>query len=52
MLAGIPVKAELVRELAERVDEPTAGYLLFALEAGRSVVALTNRGSGTHLARA
>jgi hypothetical protein len=41
MLAGIPVTAELVRELAARVEEPTAGYLLFALEAGRSIFALT-----------
>jgi hypothetical protein len=41
MLAGIPVTAELVRELAARVDEPTAGYLMFALEAGLAVVALS-----------
>jgi hypothetical protein len=25
LLAGVPVTAELVRELATRVDEPTAG---------------------------
>jgi hypothetical protein len=43
MLAGIPVPAELVRELAERVDEPTAGYLEAALDAGRATFALTLR---------
>jgi hypothetical protein len=41
MLAGVPVTVELVRELASRVEEPTAGCLLFALDAERSVVALT-----------
>jgi hypothetical protein len=41
MLAGVPVEAELVRELIDRVDEPTAGQLEGALDAGRAVVALT-----------
>jgi hypothetical protein len=38
MLAGVPVTAGLVRELAVRVDEPTASYLTVALEAGRAVL--------------
>jgi hypothetical protein len=42
MLAGIPVTSELVRGLAARVEEPTVGYLLFALDAGTSVVALAD----------
>jgi hypothetical protein len=41
MLAGIPVEAELVRELIDRVDEPTEGQLEGALDARRAVVALT-----------
>jgi hypothetical protein len=41
MLAGIPVSGEFVRRLAACVDEPTASYLTLAVEAGRSVVALT-----------
>jgi hypothetical protein len=41
MLAGVPVDTELVRELIDRVDEPTAGQLEGALDAGRAVVALT-----------
>lgn len=41
MLAGVPVEAELVRELIDRVDEPTAGQLEGALDAGRAVVALS-----------
>jgi len=32
---------ELVRELAERTDEPAATTLTHALEAGRAVIALT-----------
>jgi hypothetical protein len=35
------VDAKLVRKLAARVDEPTAGYLIFALDTGRALVALT-----------
>jgi hypothetical protein len=41
MLAGVPVDTEFVRELIDRVDEPTAGQLEGALDAGRAVVALT-----------
>jgi hypothetical protein len=41
MLAGVPVAAELVRELADRVAEPSAGTLEAALDAGRAVIALT-----------
>jgi hypothetical protein len=41
MLAGIPVPTELVHELAQRVEEPTAGYLEAALDAGRATFALT-----------
>ena len=39
MLAGIPVAAELVEELADRVEEPAASALRTALEAGRATVA-------------
>jgi hypothetical protein len=41
MLAGIPVAAELVRELAERVEEPAASTLRDGLSAGRAAIALT-----------
>ena len=41
MLSGIPVRPELVRELAGIVDEPTATVLGDALERGTAVVALT-----------
>jgi hypothetical protein len=41
MLAGVPVEVGLVRELIDRVDEPTSGQLESALDAGRAVVALT-----------
>jgi hypothetical protein len=41
MLAGIRVSSELVRELAEIVDEPTASMLARALEMETVVVALT-----------
>jgi hypothetical protein len=41
MLADIPVTREFVRELARRVDEPTASELLRAVEAEWAVVALT-----------
>jgi hypothetical protein len=41
MLAGIPVAPELVRELAERVDEPSASTLRDGLDAGRAAIALT-----------
>jgi hypothetical protein len=44
MLAGVPVPADLVRELAERVDESTAGYLEAALDTGRATFALTIEG--------
>lgn len=41
MLAGIPVAAELVEELAERVEEPAASTLRGALESNQSTIALT-----------
>lgn len=41
MLAGIPVSSELVRELADLVDEPTAGVLEKALETEVVILALT-----------
>jgi hypothetical protein len=41
MLAGIPVAAELVRELAHLVGEPTATTLRQALDREQAVVALT-----------
>jgi hypothetical protein len=41
MLAGIPVDVELVRELAERVDEPAASTLRNGLKVGRATFALT-----------
>jgi hypothetical protein len=41
MLAGVPISAELVRELAEIVGEPTAGTREGALDASRATVALT-----------
>jgi hypothetical protein len=41
MLAGVPVAVELVRGLADRVDEPTAGTLEAAVDAGRATFALT-----------
>jgi hypothetical protein len=40
-LAGIPVQAGLVRELADRVGEPTATTLRQALEREQAVIALT-----------
>jgi hypothetical protein len=39
MLAGVPVTLELVRELAERVGEPTATTLRGALEREPAVIA-------------
>jgi hypothetical protein len=41
MLAGIPVVPDLVRELADLVDEPTASVLERALETEVTVLALT-----------
>ena len=41
MLAGIPVRPELVRALAEIVDEPTASELEQALEREVVILALT-----------
>jgi hypothetical protein len=41
MLAGIPVAAELVRELVAAVAEPAAGTLQAALDARRGTIALT-----------
>jgi ribosomal protein L10 len=41
MLAGVPVAAELVWELAELVDEPAASALRNCLKAGRTTFALT-----------
>ncbi len=41
MLTGIPVRPELVRALAEIVDEPAAGTLEQALEREVTVLALT-----------
>jgi hypothetical protein len=41
MLAGIPVAAEVVRELAGLVDEPAASTLRDGLEARRAAIALT-----------
>jgi hypothetical protein len=41
MLAGVPVANELVRELAGRVDGPTASTLELALDSERAVVALS-----------
>lgn len=40
MLAGVPVAADLVREL-DRVDKPAAGRLRECLEANRATFALT-----------
>jgi hypothetical protein len=39
MLAGVPIAKELVRDLADLVDEPTAGTLEACLDARRSVIA-------------
>jgi hypothetical protein len=41
MLAGIPVSPDLVRELADLVDEPTAGVLEKALDTDVLILALT-----------
>jgi hypothetical protein len=41
MLAGIPVAAELVAEMADRVEDPAASTLRTALEMNRSTIALT-----------
>jgi hypothetical protein len=41
MLAGIPVAAEIVRELAGLVDEPATSTLRDGLDAGRAAIALT-----------
>jgi hypothetical protein len=41
VLAGVPVDPELVRKLADLVDEPTAGTLEGCLDAGRAVIALS-----------
>jgi hypothetical protein len=41
MLAGIPVDAELIRELAQRVEDPAASTLRDGLERGRATFALT-----------
>jgi hypothetical protein len=41
MLAGVPVAAALVRELADCVDEPAATTLRDSLDAGHAVIALT-----------
>jgi hypothetical protein len=41
MLAGVPVSAELIRELADRVDKPAVGNLRGELEAERATFALT-----------
>jgi hypothetical protein len=41
MLAGVPVDRESARQLADLVDEPTAGTLEAALDAGRAVIALS-----------
>jgi hypothetical protein len=41
MLAGVPIGAELLRELAERVEEPAASTLRDMLDASRAVIALT-----------
>jgi hypothetical protein len=41
MLAGIPVAAEVVRELAHLVDEPAATTLRDGLDSGRTAIALT-----------
>jgi hypothetical protein len=41
MLAGIPVAAELVWELADLADEPAASTLRNCLKAGRTTFALT-----------
>ncbi len=41
MLAGVPVSAELISELAQIVDEPTASMLERGLEVGTKVLALT-----------
>jgi hypothetical protein len=37
----VPISVELVRELVDLVDEPTAGTLEGALDAGPATVALT-----------
>jgi len=39
--AGVPVSAELISELAQIVDEPTASMLERGLEVGTKVLALT-----------
>ena len=41
IVAGIPLTAELVRTLADLVDEPAASTLRAGLEADRIAVALT-----------
>jgi hypothetical protein len=41
MLAGIPVAAELIWDLADLVDEPAASTLRNYLKAGRTTFALT-----------
>jgi len=41
MLAGVPVSAELISELAQIVDEPTASMLERGLEVETKVLALT-----------
>ena len=40
-LAGVPVRKELVKVLADLVDEPTASLLRVAVERGTLIVALT-----------
>jgi acyl transferase domain-containing protein len=41
MLVGVPVAPELIRELAERVEEPAASTLRDGLDRGRATFALT-----------
>lgn len=41
MLAGIPVRPDLVRKLADPVDEPTASVLEHTLETEVLILALT-----------
>jgi len=40
-LAGVPVRKDLVKVLADLVDEPTASLLRVAVERGTLIVALT-----------
>jgi hypothetical protein len=44
MLAGVCVSRNLVRQLADVIDEPTAGTFEACLDAGRAVISLSIEG--------